>query len=185
MVMSLLETGRLPMTVFTMSLWTRNPTPCSCLSYFLLKKILCPHTVVVSPKFFHLILQSPRMFHLYLSISCVISWSFPAAISVLVFHVPMVMSSLPWIFDDAPVQCFTSPSWCKAEGMVLVNLGGGRASIAWVLVSLMTIQGQGTTWQSPSLSRSSTWNLSFSWNTSTHLALVFELLTLSGQVTCI
>ena len=31
MVMSLLETGQHPMTVFTMSLWTRKPTPCSCL----------------------------------------------------------------------------------------------------------------------------------------------------------
>ena len=30
-------------------------------------------SVVVSPKFFHLISQSPRMFQLYLSISCVSS----------------------------------------------------------------------------------------------------------------
>ena len=51
MVMSLLETGRHPMTVFTMSLWTRNPTPCSCLSSFPLKRTLCPSSVVVSPKF--------------------------------------------------------------------------------------------------------------------------------------
>ena len=47
MVMSLLETGRHPMT--------RNPTPCSYLSSFPLKKTLCPSSVVVSPKFFHLI----------------------------------------------------------------------------------------------------------------------------------
>ena len=33
-VMSLLETGRHPMTMFTMTLWTINPTPCSCLSSF-------------------------------------------------------------------------------------------------------------------------------------------------------
>ena len=46
------------------------------------------------------------MFHLYLSISCVSSWSFPAALSVLVFRVPMVMLSLPRIFDDAPVAYF-------------------------------------------------------------------------------
>ena len=52
-------------------------------------------SVVVSPKFFHLISQSPRMFHLYLSILCVSSWSFPAALSVLVFHVPVMMLSLP------------------------------------------------------------------------------------------
>ena len=38
---------------------------------FPLKKILCPSSVIVSPKFFHLISQIPRMFHLYLSISCV------------------------------------------------------------------------------------------------------------------
>ena len=38
MVMSLLETGRHPKAVFTMSLWTRNPTPCSCLSSYPLKK---------------------------------------------------------------------------------------------------------------------------------------------------
>ena len=85
MVMSLLGTARHPMTLFTMSLWTRRPLPCSCLSSFLLKKTLCPSSVVVSPKFFNLISQSPRMFHLYLSISCVTSWSFPAALSVLVF----------------------------------------------------------------------------------------------------
>ena len=67
---------------------------------------LCPSSVVVSPKFFHLISQSPRMFLLYLSISCVSPWSFLAALSVLVFHVPMVMLSLLEvlrIFDDAPV----------------------------------------------------------------------------------
>ena len=34
MVMSLLETGWHPMTVLTVSLWTRNPRPCSCLSSF-------------------------------------------------------------------------------------------------------------------------------------------------------
>ena len=75
----------------------RNLMPCSCLSPFSLKKTLCPSSVVISPNFFHLISQSPRMFHLYLSILCVISWSFPAAFSVLVFHVPMMMMSLPWV----------------------------------------------------------------------------------------
>ena len=89
MVMSLLETGRHPMTVFMMSLWTRNPTPCSYLSSFPLKKTLCPSSVVVSPKFFYLISQSPKIFHLYLSISCISSWSFFAVVSVLVFQVPM------------------------------------------------------------------------------------------------
>ena len=78
------------------------------------KKTLCPSSVVVSPKFFHLISQSPKMFHLYLSNSCVSFWSFPAALSVFVLHVPMVMLSLPWISDDAPVASLTSPYWCTA-----------------------------------------------------------------------
>ena len=117
-----------------MSLWTRNPTPCSCLSSFPLKKTLCPSSVVVSPKFFHLISQSPRMFHLYLSISCVSSWSFPAALSVLVFQVPMVMLSLPQIFADAPVAYLTPPSWCTMKGAILVDLGGDRSSMIWLFI---------------------------------------------------
>ena len=36
--------------------------------------------------------QSPRMVYLYLSILCVGSWSFPAALSVFEFPVPVVMS---------------------------------------------------------------------------------------------
>ena len=120
MVMSLLETGRHPMTVFMTSLWTRNPAPCSCLSSFPLKKTFCPSSVVVTPKFFHLIPPSPRMFHLYLSISCV-------------FHVPMVMLSLQRIFYDAPVAYLTPPSWCRAEGVVLVDPGGDRSGMVWLL----------------------------------------------------
>ena len=81
---------------------TRNPMPCSCSSPFPLKKTLCPSFAVILPKFFHLISHSPSMFQLYLSISYVSSWSFPATLSVLVFHMPMVMLSLPRIFDDAP-----------------------------------------------------------------------------------
>ena len=64
------------------------------------------------------------MFHLYLSILCVSSWSFPAALSVLVFHMPIVMLSLPQIFDDASVAYLTPQSWCTAEGAVLVYPGG-------------------------------------------------------------
>ena len=115
-VMSPLEIGWHPTTVVMMSVWTRNPIPCSCLSSFPLKKTLCPSSVVVWPKFFHLISQSPRMFHLYLPISCVSSWSFPAAFSVLVFHLPMVMS-LPRILDGAP------------DSSVLVYVG--RCSSCW------------------------------------------------------
>ena len=75
------------------------------------------------------------MFHLYLLISCVSSWSFPAALSVLVFLVPMVMLSLPRIFDDAQVVYLTPPSWCTAEGAVLVNLGGDWCSMVRLHVS--------------------------------------------------
>ena len=77
------------------------------------------------------------MFYLYLFTSCVSSWSFPAALSVLVFHVPMVMLSLPRIFDDAPVACLTHPSWCTAKGAVLADPGGDRYGMAWLLVSIM------------------------------------------------
>ena len=138
------------MTVFTMSLLTRNLTPCSCLSSFPLKKkkTLCPSSVVVLPRFFHLISQSPRIFHLYLSVSCVSSWSFPATLSVLVFQVPMVMLSLPRIFDDAPVVCLTPPSWCTEGGAVLVNLSSYRSDMVWSLVSLMVTEEQSTTWRS-------------------------------------
>ena len=74
------------------------------------------------------------MSYLYMPISCVSSWSFPAALSVLVFHVSMVMLSLPRIFDDALVAYLTPPSRCTAEGAVLVELGGNRSGRAWLLV---------------------------------------------------
>ena len=104
---------------------------------FLMKETLCPSSVVVSPKFFHLISQSPKMFHLYLSIPCVSSWSFPAALNVLVFHVPMVILSLPRIFDDAPVAYLAPPSWCTAEGAVLVDPGGDRSGMVKLLVFII------------------------------------------------
>ena len=91
MVMSRLETGRHPMMAFTVSLWVRNPTPCSCLSSRPLKKSLWPSGVDVSPKFFQRTSQSPRMFYRYLLISCVSFSTFPAALSDLTFQVPMVM----------------------------------------------------------------------------------------------
>ena len=74
------------------------------------------------------------MFHLYLSISFVSFWSFPAALCVLVFLVPMVILSLPRIFDDAPVTYLTPPSSCTAEGAVLVDPGGDRSGMVWSLV---------------------------------------------------
>ena len=69
----------------------RNPTPCSCLSSWSLKKSLWPSGVDVSPKFFQRTSQSPRMFYRYLLISCVSFSTFPAAVSDLTFQVPMVM----------------------------------------------------------------------------------------------
>ena len=98
---------------------------------------LCPSSIFVSPKFVHLILQSPRMFHLHLFISCISSGSFLAALSVLVFHVPMVMLSLLRFFDDAPVVYLTPPSWCTAEGAVLVDPGGDRSGLVWWLVFII------------------------------------------------
>ena len=65
--------------------------------------------------------ESPRMFHLYLSILCVSSWSLPAVLSVLMFHVPMVMLPLPQILDSAPVACLTPLSWCMVQGKDLVD----------------------------------------------------------------
>ena len=53
---------------------------------------------------------------------------------VLVFQVPMVMLSLPRIFDDAPVAHLTLPSWCTAEGAVLVDAGGDRSGMEWLCV---------------------------------------------------
>ena len=74
------------------------------------------------------------MFHLYLSILCVSSWSFRAALSVLVFHVPMVMLSLPQIFDDAPVAYLTPLSWCMMEGVVLVVRDGDLSGMVWLFI---------------------------------------------------
>ena len=72
------------------------------------------------------------MFHLYLTVSCVSSWTFPAALRVLVFYVPVVTLSLPRILDGAPVACLAPPSWCTVEGAVLVDPGGDRFSMVWL-----------------------------------------------------
>ena len=170
MVMSLLETGCHPLTVFTMPLWKRNPMPCLCLSSFPLKKTLCSSYVVLSPKFFHFISQRSGMFHLYLSISCVSQWSFPAVVSV---HGYVVSAIYLW--------------WCTSS--VLDNSAlvyGGRYGPCWprwrpILYGVVTCfhqtvsHGKGTAWWSPSLSRLSTWPLSSSLNPSAHPALVFKL----------
>ena len=63
-----------------------------------------------------------------------VHWGFPEALSVLVFHVPLVMLSLPRILGGAPAECLTSPSWCAPEGAILVNPGGDRSGMVWFLV---------------------------------------------------
>ena len=73
------------------------------------------------------------MFYLYLSISCASSWSFPAGLSVLVIQVPMVMLSLPRIFDGAPVAYLTYPSWWTVKGAVLVDPSGDWSDSVWLL----------------------------------------------------
>ena len=45
----------------------------------------------------------------------------PQLLSVLVFPVPMVMLSLPRIFDDAPVACLTPPSWHTVMARSLIR----------------------------------------------------------------
>ena len=94
-VMSVLEIGRHPMTLFTISLCTRKPTHCSCVSSFPLKYTLWSPSVGISPDLFHLISHNPRIFYLYRSISCKNSSPLPAALRVLTFHLAMVMFSLP------------------------------------------------------------------------------------------
>ena len=44
------------------------------------------------------------MFHLYLSISCVSSWSFPAALSVLVFSSQGESRAKYYLTEPTPVQ---------------------------------------------------------------------------------
>ena len=56
------------------------------------------------------------------------------SLQVLVFQVLMVMLSLPRIFDDALVAYLTPLSWCAAEGAVLVDPGGDRSGMVWLLV---------------------------------------------------
>ena len=117
-----------------------------------LVSFLCPSSVVVFPKFLHLILfyrvqgcsictcllcllvsgVSPQLL-VSLHSMC---WGFPAALSVFVFHVLMVMLSLPRILDAATVACLTAPSWCTAEGVILVDPDGDRSGMIWLLFVL-------------------------------------------------
>ena len=135
MVISLLETGWQPMTVFTMSLWTRNPMPWLCLSSLPLKYNLWPSSMDVSPKFFHCTSQRPKTFQWYLLISYDNSSNLPAIRKViLTFQVPMVILYLTsTLIVVTPVAYFSPPSWCATEGGVLVDLV--TTDPVWVAVS--------------------------------------------------
>ena len=117
-VMSLLEIGRHPMTLFTISLCTWKLTPCSCLSSFPLKYTLWPPPAGISPDFFHLISHNPRMPHLYQSISYKSSSTLPAAHRVLTFQVAIEMSSRPRSL--ARVAHLPFPPWCPTGNVVVV-----------------------------------------------------------------
>ena len=116
--MSLLEIGRHPMTLFTISLCTRKSTPYSCLSSFPLKYPLRPPSVWISPDFFHLISHNPRMLHLYRSITCKSSSTLPAALRVLTMlhtnfqgHRPFVSREDDFFFLGIYHLWAWRPSW--------------------------------------------------------------------------
>ena len=97
-----------------MSLWTRNPTPCSCLSSLPLKCNLWPSSVDVSPKFFHRTPQRPKMFQPYLLVLYDNSSNLPAIREVLTFQVPIViLFHTRILLVVTPVAYFSPPSWCK------------------------------------------------------------------------
>ena len=50
-----------------------------------------------------------------------------------------LMLSLPRIFDDAPVAHLTPPSWCPAEGAVLVDPGGDRSGMVRLCVVILSL----------------------------------------------
>ena len=135
-VMSLLEIGRHPMTLFTISLCTRKPTPCSCLTSFPPKYTMWPPSAEISPDVFHLFSYNPMMRHLYRSISCKSSSTLPAALTVLTFHVAMVMSSLPRSL--APVVHLSFPPWCPTENAVVVP---GRDRSGMDILSFVAVTG--------------------------------------------
>ena len=152
---SLLETVRQPMTVFTMSLCTRNPTPSSCLSSLPLKYNLWPSSVDVSPKFFYRTSQRTKMFQRYLLISYDNSSNLPAIRKVFSFQKPIVILFLARILlVVTPVANFSPPSWCAREGAVLFDPGDDRSGMGWEMVIISC----GVSWankalQSPTLSK--------------------------------
>ena len=137
MVMILLETGCQLITEFVVSLCTMMATPSSCLSCSPLYHILCPSSVVASPKFNHLTSLIPNTFQEYLLISWQSSPNFPVAYSVLTFQVPTVMplvGSLIFLVcrssSLSPVADLSLPSWrTTMGGAVVVDPGRDRSGI--------------------------------------------------------
>ena len=91
-VMSLLESGRHPITRSTISLCTRKSNPCSCFSSFLLK-----YTLLGFLQTFSISSHTIQGCSICIGPShAKCSSTLPAALQrVLTFHVAMVMSSLP------------------------------------------------------------------------------------------
>ncbi len=151
MVMILLETGCQLITEFVVSLCTMMATPSSCLSCSPLYHILCPSSVVASPKFNHLTSLIPNTFQEYLLISWQSSPNFPVAYSVLTFQVPTVMplvGSLIFLVcrssSLSPVADLSLPSWrTTMGGAVVVDPGRDRSGILSLFsVLIMAFHGQ-------------------------------------------
>ena len=159
MVMILLETGCQLITEFVVSLCTMMATPSSCLSCSPLYYILCPSSVVASPKFNHLTSLIPTTFQEYLVISWQSSPNFPVAYSVLTFQVPTVMplvGSLIFLVcrssSLSPVADLSLPSWrTTMGGAVVVDPGRDRSGIlSLISVLIMAFHGQVFTRRCPS-----------------------------------
>ena len=107
-----------PVTRFTISLCTRKPTPCSCISSFPLKYTLWTPSVWDFSRMFRLISHNPRMFVVLVLIHYM--QTLAAVLRVPSFHVAMVMSSLPRSL--APVAYVAFPPRCSTGNAVVVSI---------------------------------------------------------------
>ena len=132
MEMSLLDTGVQLMTHPETSFLTMNATPFRCCFSSPENHILCPSSVVVSPKPVHLTSHSPMISHRYLSSSQVSSCNLPGAYRVRTFHVPIdipcVGSLMVFV---APVVDLSRPPWSESMGRaVVVDPGPDRSGMS-------------------------------------------------------
>ena len=125
----------------------KNPTPC-CFSFSCpLYKNLCPLSVVSSPVPNHLISDSPIISHLIRSSSLDSSSNFPHLLSILTFHVPIVVildaSFILFILVllvKSPVANFQLLTWDNTmDSAVVVNPGYGRSRMLDLLLLLLFI----------------------------------------------